>query len=258
MVWNPDQYHIYSDHRMRPALDLLSQVQLVKPLVIYDLGCGTGSVTSLLSRKWNASIVVGVDNSAEMLAKAKEEYPAIEWQQSDISDFNPSSAGHLIFSNAALHWLDNHETLLPDLLGRLIPGGVLAVQMPNNFQAPSHQILYDLAQSDRWQSMLGHLVRPAPVHKLEWYYDLLSSKVANLNLWETTYFQVLGGKNAVLEWTRGTALRPFLAALDSDEERNSFEQEYADLLLDAYPQQEDGSTIYPFSRLFIVAETESD
>ena len=258
MVWNPDQYHLYSDHRLRPAMDLLSQVQLVKPLVIYDLGCGSGNVTALLSKKWNESIVVGVDSSDEMLAKAKEDYPAIEWQKSDISAFNPSSAGHLIFSNAALHWLDDHETLLPSLLKRLIPGGVLAVQMPNNFQAPSHQLLYDLAQSDRWQSKVGHLVRPAPVHKLEWYYDLLSPMVANLNLWETSYFQVLEGKNAVLEWTRGTALRPFLAALSGEEERHSFEEEYASRLMEAYPHQEDGSTLYPFSRLFIVAQTRDD
>ncbi|MBE7635408.1 methyltransferase domain-containing protein [Sneathiella sp. P13V-1] len=258
MVWNPDQYHLFSDHRLRPALDLLSQVHLTTPRVIYDLGCGTGNVTSLLSKRWGDSIIVGVDSSAEMLEKAKNDHPALEWKQADIQHFEPTSKGHLIFSNAALHWLDKHDELIPSLLEQLIPGGVLAVQMPNNFQAPSHQLLYDLALSNGWRDKVGSLVRPAPVHKLEWYYDLLSSKVANLNLWETTYFQVLGGKNAVLEWTRGTALRPFLAALDSDEERNTFEQEYADLLLDAYPQQEDGSTIYPFSRLFIVAETESD
>lgn len=257
MSWNPDQYLLFSDHRLRPALDLLSQVHLFSPMTIYDLGCGAGNVTTLLSQRWNSAIVAGVDSSEEMLAAAKKEHPAIEWMHGEISEFAPASKGNLIFSNAALHWLDDHETLFPKLLNQLRPGGVLAVQMPNNFSAPSHQTLYDLAQSDKWLDKLGHLVRPAPVHNIDWYYDLLTPMVAKLNIWETTYFQVLEGKNAVLEWTRSTALRPFLNALDG-EDISSFEQEYAELLLEAYPQREDGATLYPFSRLFIVAETEDD
>jgi len=254
MSWNPDQYHLYSDHRLRPAIDLLSQVDLFDPMTIYDLGCGTGNVTSILSQRWNKAIVVGLDSSEQMLQKARTEHPAIEWMQGEISNFDPSSKANLLFSNAALHWLDNHETLFPTLLEILRPGGTLAVQMPNNFSAPSHAILYELAQSDRWLDKLGHLVRPAPVHNIDWYYDLLSPLVAKLNLWETKYFQVLDGKNAVLEWTRGTALRPFLNALEGDDV-SEFEQEYAELLLEAYPQREDGATLYPFSRLFIVAES---
>jgi len=257
MSWNPDQYHLYSNHRLRPALDLLSQVSLTSPMTIYDLGCGTGNVTALLSQRWNNAIVVGVDSSGEMLSVARKEHPALEWLQAEISDFSPASKGNLLFSNAALHWLDDHEALFPKLLGNLRAGGVLAVQMPNNFNAPSHQTLYDLAQSDKWLDRLGHLVRPAPVHNIDWYYDLLSPLVESLNIWETTYFQVLDGKNAVLEWTRGTALRPFLAALGGDD-INDFEQEYAELLLAAYPQREDGATLYPFSRLFIVAQITDD
>ena len=257
MSWNPDQYHLFSDHRLRPALDLLSQVQLVSPMTIYDLGCGTGNVTAILSQRWNSAIVAGVDSSKSMLDTARKEHPALEWMQGEISDFNPASKGNLIFSNAALHWLDKHEVLFPKLLTQLRAGGVLAVQMPNNFTAPSHQTLYDLAQSEKWLSKLGPLVRPAPVHNIDWYYDLLSPLTVNLNIWETTYFQILKGKNAVLEWTRSTALRPFLQALNGDDV-TAFEQEYADRLLAAYPQREDGATIYPFSRLFIVAQIEDD
>jgi trans-aconitate 2-methyltransferase len=253
MSWSPDQYHIYSDHRLRPALDLLSQVDLVSPMMIYDLGCGTGNVTAILSQRWNSAVVTGIDSSDEMLNVARKEHPSLEWKQGEIQDFNPASKPNLIFSNAALHWLDDHESLFPSLLKQLREGGILAVQMPNNFSAPSHQTLYDLAQSDRWFDKLGPLVRPAPVHNAEWYYDLLSDQVDELNIWETSYFQVLKGKDAVLNWTRSTALRPFLQALDGDDVA-AFEQEYADLLLDAYPEREDASTLYPFSRLFIVAK----
>lgn len=253
MAWNPDQYILFSDHRLRPALDLLSQVPLISPSVIYDLGCGTGNVTALLSQHWGEAIITGIDNSREMLAKARHDHPSIEWQFGDISKFSPTSKGNLIFSNAALHWLDDHENLFPKLLSQLRPGGVLAVQMPNNFSAPSHQNLYDLAQSPEWIDRLGPLVRPAPVHNINWYFDLLSPLADKINIWETTYFQVLKGKDAVLEWTRGTALRPFLAALD-EKDAQVFEGQYAERLLEAYPIRQDDSTLYPFSRLFIVVQ----
>jgi trans-aconitate 2-methyltransferase len=257
MAWNPEQYILFSDHRLRPALDLLSQVPLISPYVIYDLGCGTGNVTALLSQHWSEAIVTGIDSSAEMLSKARGDHPSIEWQLADIERFSPTSKGNLIFSNAALHWLDDHETLFPYLLSQLRPGGVLAVQMPNNFTAPSHQNLYDLAQSPEWIDRLGSLVRPAPVHNINWYFDLLSPLVEKINIWETTYFQVLKGKDAVLEWTRGSALRPFLAAL-SKEEAGRFESQYAERLLEAYPVRQDDSTLYPFSRLFIVVQLPED
>ncbi|WP_373086891.1 methyltransferase domain-containing protein [Sneathiella sp.] len=257
MTWNPDQYIMFSDHRLRPALDLLSQVPLNSPSVIYDLGCGTGNVTSLLSQHWNEAIITGIDNSREMLDKARKDHPSIEWKQDDISNFEPTSKGNLIFSNAALQWLGHHELLFPKLLSQLRPGGILAVQMPNNFTAPSHQNLYDLAQSPEWIDKLGSLVRPAPVHNINWYFDLLSPLAAKVNIWETTYFQVLAGKDAVLQWTRGTALRPFLQVLKGPD-IEAFESEYAKRLLEDYPQRQDGSTLYPFSRLFIVVQLDAD
>ncbi len=257
MAWNPDQYNLFSDHRLRPALDLLSQVPLISPYVIYDLGCGTGNVTALLSQHWNEAIVTGIDSSAEMLATARSNHPSLEWKQADIANFSPTSKGNLIFSNAALHWLDNHETVFPKLLEQLRPGGVLAVQMPNNFSAPSHQNLYDLAESPEWVDKLGPLVRPAPVHNINWYFEFLSPLVEKINIWETTYYQVLKGRDAVLEWTRGTALRPFLEALDTAE-AEIFEGQYAERLLESYPVRQDDSTLYPFSRLFIVVQLPED
>ena len=257
MTWNPEQYSLFSDHRLRPAIDLLSQVPSHAPSVIYDLGCGTGNVTALLSQHWNEAVVIGIDSSEDMLAKAKREHPSIEWKVGDIAEFSPTSKGNLIFSNAALHWLDDHEKLFPKLLEQLRPGGVLAVQMPNNFSAPSHEALYDLAQSEEWIDRLGSLVRPAPVHNINWYFDLLSPLADKINIWETTYFQVLKGRDAVLEWTRGTALRPFLAVLDGNEV-GAFESQYAERLMEAYPVRRDGSTLYPFSRLFIVVQLPED
>ncbi|TNE33307.1 MAG: methyltransferase domain-containing protein, partial [Alphaproteobacteria bacterium] len=183
MTWNPEQYSLFSDHRLRPALDLLTQVPLHAPAVIYDLGCGPGNVTALLSQRWGEAVIIGIDNSEEMLKKARADHPSIEWKSADISNFRPTSKGNLIFSNAALHWLDNHETLFPSLLDQLRPGGVLAVQMPNNFNAPSHENLYDLARSPKWIDRLEHLVRPAPVHNINWYFDLLSPLSDKVNVW---------------------------------------------------------------------------
>lgn len=253
MAWNPDQYHIFTDHRLRPALDLMAQLPPLSPAVIYDLGCGSGNVTAHLSLQWNRAVVTGIDSSAQMLSKARDSHPAIEWTQGDIAAFNPLSKGNLIFSNAALHWLDSHETLFPHLMAQLHPGGVLAVQMPSNFGAPSHQLLYELAASARWRDQLGPEIRSAPVKPAEYYYNLLAPMADNLNIWQTSYLQALDGEDAVLEWVRGTALLPFIGKLNPGAAAE-FEQSYRALLADAYPVQQSGKTLFPFSRLFIIVQ----
>ncbi len=252
MAWDPAQYLKFAGPRLRPAVDLLQRIDVAAPAVVYDLGAGAGNVTRLIAARWPAARVVGVDGSAEMLAKAAAENPGIEWQQADLAAWRPERPAAIVYSNAALHWLDDHDRLLPGLFAALAPGGVLAVQMPRNFGAPSHRLITEAALGGPWRSRLEPLLRPSPVAEPEFYYDLLAPLAASLDIWETEYLQVLDGANPVKEWTKGTWLLPLLAALD-EPERSRFEMAYAERVAAAYPPRADGKTLFPFRRLFIIA-----
>lgn len=252
MAWDPAQYLKFAGPRLRPAIDLLQRVDLDRPGLVYDLGAGTGNVTRLIAARWPEARVVGVDSSAEMLAKAAAENPGIKWQQADLGAWRPERPPDLIYSNAALHWLDGHDRLFPTLFGGLATGGVLAVQIPRNFSAPSHTLITEAASSGPWRSRLEPLLRPSPVAAPEFYYDLLAPKAAALDMWETEYLQVLEGANPVKEWTKGTWLAPLLGALE-DPERSGFERAYGERVLAAYPPRRDGKTLFPFRRLFMIA-----
>jgi trans-aconitate 2-methyltransferase len=252
MAWDPAQYRKFSGHRMRPALDLIERVPLDAPQTIADLGCGEGAVTQLLRHRWPQADLAGVDSSDEMLGVALRELPDAHWEKADIARWTPPAPVDLLFSNAALQWLTGHATLFPRLIEQVRPGGVLAVQMPRNFTARSHTLVTEVARSGPWREKLVPLLRTEPVAVPEFYYDLLAPRVAELDIWETEYLQVLAGDNPIAEWTKGTWRRPLLAALD-DAERQSFEAEYRQRIAENYPPRRDGKTLYPFRRLFIVA-----
>lgn len=252
MQWDPIQYLMFADHRLRPALDLLARVPLETAARVVDLGCGTGNLTRLLAERWPEAAVTGVDGSAEMLAKAATEAPGLTWQQADIGDWRPEAPLDLLYSNAALHWLDGHEVLFPRLFEAVAPGGVLAVQVPRNFSEPSHQAIAATIAEGPWRARLEPLWRPEPVHTPDLYYRLLAPAAARLDLWETVYWQVLEGENPVAEWTKGTWLRSFLTALPP-EEALAFEADYRARVAAAYPRQPDGRTLFPFRRLFLLA-----
>lgn len=252
MPWDPAQYLKFADHRLRPAIDLLNRVDLVSPQVVYDLGSGTGSVTGLLAGRWPEARVIGVDSSDEMMRKAARS-PRTEWQKGDIGTWRPERPAELIFSNAALHWVSGHRELFTGLMSSLATGGVLAVQMPRNFGAPSHTSIAEAALAGPWRQKLKPLLRPAPVEQPSFYIDALSHLSGALDVWETEYMQVLTGEGPVKEWTKGTWLRPLLDALE-EPERSEFESAYAELVARAYPKRQDGTTMFPFKRLFIVAK----
>ena len=250
--WDPAQYLKFGDFRLRPALDLLARVDLSQPGFVVDLGCGAGNVTSWLARRWPAAEIVGVDSSPDMLARARKAVPRARFIAADIARWQPERPVDLVFSNAALHWLDGHERLFPSLLGQLAPGGVLAVQMPRNHQAPSHRAMVAAAEAGHWAETLRAHLRPSPVAPPERYYDILRPHVATLDIWEVEYLQVLSGDNPVKEFTKGSALKPLLDALDPAD-RAAFEADYGARVLAAYPPRGDGSTLFPFRRLFFVA-----
>ena len=252
MAWDPAQYLKFAGHRLRPAVDLLSRVDLAKPGVVCDLGAGAGNVTRLIKDRWPGARVIGIDESEAMLAKARTAAPDIAWQRADLATWSPPAPADLIYSNAALHWLDGHERLFPALFGFLAPGGVLAVQMPRNFDAPSHTSITEAVRTGPWRARLEPMLRARPVHEPAFYFDLLAPRAAALDMWETEYLQVLEGEHPVKEWVKGTWLSPLLGALD-EPDRGRLEAHYAELVARAYPRRPDGKTLFPFRRLFIVA-----
>jgi trans-aconitate 2-methyltransferase len=252
MTWNPERYLAFADERTRPAIDLLARVSLEEAEKVADLGCGPGNSTALLAQRWPKAEIVGVDNSPAMLGEARASGVRATWLHADVAAWRPDGPLDLIYANAALHWLGDHATLLPRLLRQLRPEGVLAVQMPRNFAAPSHALLREAARSGPFADRLGGLSDSTPVATPEWYYDLLAPHTLALDIWETEYLHVLQGEDAVLNWTRATALRPIMQALDA-EQLAAFEAAYAARLRAAYPRRADGRTLFPFRRLFIVA-----
>jgi trans-aconitate 2-methyltransferase len=260
--WDPNQYSRFADHRLRPALELLGRVPIQSPHVIYDLGCGSGQVTRLIAARWPAATVCGLDNSQEMLGQAAAQSGTIQWIEADIRTWSPAAnaaaPADLIYSNATLHWVEGHQALFPRLVSLLRPGGCLAVQMPLSWAAPSHRLMREtladggtggnaLGSAELRQAVARDWVEPAAV-----YYDLLAGLCRTLDIWETEYLQILEGEDPVLEWVKGTGLRPILASL-GDLERDIFLKEYARRLRAAYPARARGRTLYPFRRLFIVA-----
>ncbi len=251
-AWNPTGYLTFGEERLRPARDLLARVPLEAPRRIADLGCGPGNATGLLAERWPGAALLGIDSTPEMLARARTSGVAADWLQADLDKWTPGQPYDLLFANAVFQWLDGHETLFSRLMGFLRPGGALAVQMPCNFAAPSHKLLRETAASGPWTARLQGVLREDPVAAPDAYFALLSGLAKTIDIWQTDYLHVLEGADPVLAWTRGTALRPVMDALDR-EPYAAFEQAYAARLRAAYPQRPDGITLFPFRRLFLVA-----
>ncbi|MCH0538306.1 trans-aconitate 2-methyltransferase [Streptomyces sp. MUM 203J] len=266
-VWDPQQYLRHSGHRTRPFHDLLARIpeppatREGRPARIADLGCGPGNVTALLADRWPEAHITGFDLSPEMLEQAEKEYSGttarggwLDFREADVAHWVPDEPYDLIVSNAALQWVPNHPESFPVWLDGLAPGGTLAFQVPANFTSPSHALLGELCETPRWRDRLGDRGRRF-VHILDAaaYLDRLTDLGCAADVWETVYHQLLAGEDPVLDWVKGTALRPVLTALDGDPEATAeFLAEYRDLLRRAYPPGPHG-TAFPFRRLFAVA-----
>ncbi|MGB9403765.1 MAG: methyltransferase domain-containing protein [Candidatus Acidiferrales bacterium] len=251
-VWNPDVYLKYAAERLRPAMDLLSRVPLSRCERAYDLGCGAGNVTHLLHERWPQAKITGVDNSSEMLSRARAEHPALDWVHADITSWRAADSPDLIFSNAALHWLPGHAELFPALLRQLRPGGFLAVQMPHHTGDPGHVLILETARDPRWSARLVPLASQLNTHSPEEYWRWLRPLSAQFDVWETIYIHELEGERPVVEFFRGTQLRTYLQALDASEQA-AFLDSYAEKVARAYPHQLNGKTLFPFRRIFLLA-----
>ena len=251
-AWDPAQYLRFSDQRLRPALDLMGQVNLTAPRQVVDLGCGAGNVTAILKQRFPSAEVTGVDGDASMLTKARVAAPTCRFELGDFATWTPAAAPDLIYSNAALQWVGGHAALLPRLMSLLTPGGALAVQMPAMHDAPLRRLQYEVAAHGPWAERLASHASSPPILDAAAYWDLLRPLAASLDIWETVYLHPLTGEDAVVEWAAGSSLRPFLEPLEPAL-RQAFRRAYAEALRPHYPRRPDGTTLLPFRRLFLIS-----
>ncbi|MER6351373.1 trans-aconitate 2-methyltransferase [Streptomyces sp. NPDC001634] len=263
-TWDPGQYLRHAGHRARPFVDLLARVPALPgdPPRIADLGCGPGNVTVLLADRWSTAHIVGYDNSPEMLDKAITEHEGptpgggrLDFSFADARTWVPPEPYDLILSNATLQWVPGHAGRFPDWIAGLAPGGTFAFQVPGNFDSPSHQLMRELAHSARWKDRLADTLRhDDAVLTPGAYLEHLTALGCTVDVWETTYLHLLEGEDPVLDWVKGTGLRPVLTELG--EEAEEFLADYRTALREAYPATGHG-TVFPFRRIFAVATKEA-
>jgi trans-aconitate 2-methyltransferase len=250
-MWDAAQYLRYGDERARPFLDLIARVGAVAPSSVVDLGCGPGNLTALLAQRWPGADVSGVDNSPEMIEAARAAAPGLRFEIGDVRDWRPERAPDVITCNAVLQWVPVHHDLVAGWADALAPGGWLAFQLPGNFSSPTYNHVAELAASPRWRALLKDAELNRQAGEPGDYVRLLARPGFQVDAWETTYQHVLSPRqDAVLEWTKGTMLRPVLAVLD-EEQAADFLAEYGERLRTAYPAESFG-TVFPFRRVFAV------
>lgn len=250
--WDPALYLRYGDERLRPALDLLARIDAGAPAQVVDLGCGPGNITAILKQRWPGAAVLGIDGSGAMLDKAREAAPACRFAEADFGRWTAEAPVDVLYTNAALHWLDGHEALFPRLLAQLAPGGVMAVQMPAMHAAPIRALQHAVAADGPWAPLLAEVGGAPAILEAGQYWDILRPITSQLDIWETVYLHALSGENAAVQWASGTSLRPFLDPLPADL-RAQFLAAYTAAVAPHYPRRADGTTLLPFRRLFIMA-----
>ena len=245
-TWSPVQYLKFAAERTRPCHDLASRIKVVNVRGIIDLGSGPGNSTEVLASLWRNAELTALDNSLEMVEAGREKFPNYRWTSGDIVQWATSETRNydIVFSNAALQWIPDHAIVFPHLLERVAPGGALAIQMPSDVQAPANKLMRELAVLP---------VRSWHTHDISFYYDLLSAHASSLDLWETTYVHILDSAEDIVEWYKGTGLRPFLDALETEAEREKFITGYLNGIRNAYPPRPDGHVLLPFRRIFLIA-----
>lgn len=252
-AWSARQYLKFEDERTRPPRDLLAQVPLQAPRRVVDLGCGPGNSTELLIARFPRAEVVGLDSSADMLRQARERLPQGRFVRTDLADWTPEPGTDLLFGNAVFQWVPEHPAVLRRLLEALPEGGVLAVQMPDNTDQPALALMEETARTGPWAEALSRAgAARADLPRPEAYYDLLRPACRHLDIWHTVYNHVMAGPDAIVEWFKGSALRPYLSALPAGQ-RDAYLGAYGRALGRAYPPRIDGKVLLRFPRVFIVA-----
>jgi trans-aconitate 2-methyltransferase len=253
MTWSAAQYLKFEEERTRPVRDLVQRIPLANVARAADIGCGPGNSTEVLRERYPHALILGIDSSPDMIEAARKRLPGVAFEVADIRHWRPEAPLDAILANASLQWVADHETLAPALFGALKPDGALAVQMPDNLEEPSHRLMREIAADGPWAAKLKDAAKArAERNGAEWYFRLLRAHAPHVDIWRTTYFHPLAGARAIVEWVKGTGLRPFLDPLE-ESERQAFLARYEDAIAKAYPAEPDGTVLLHFPRLFFVA-----
>ena len=249
-AWNPDLYLKFKRERTQPAIDLCKRVELVSPKKILDVGCGPGNSTAILRDRWPDAMVTGLNNSPEMINKAKLNYPDGQWVLANATEY--SEKGYdLIFSNAAIHWMPDHENLLSHLMSLLNENGILAVQVPSNRDAGINKAIYNATQHETFKEI--NFQRDFVYKTVDFYYEILSKISNDFALWETNYIHVLDGHEDIVQWYKSTGLKGYLSTLPTEELKQEFEDVVLENCKQEYTLQSNGNVLFPFNRLFFIA-----
>jgi trans-aconitate 2-methyltransferase len=254
LSWSAKQYVAFEDERTRPVRDLLAALPPIDAHSVIDLGCGPGNSTEVLAARFPQANISGIDSSSDMIEAARRRLPHLNFAVEDLQAWQDAGPFDVILANAVLQWVAHHEALLPALIAKLAPGGALAVQMPDNLDEPAHRLMREVAADGPWAAKLAaSSAARAPLLNAARYYELLRPLCSKLDLWRTTYYHFLsGGAPALVEWFKGSGLRPFLEPLNAGE-RSAFLDQYTAAIARAYPPVADGSVLLPFPRVFLTA-----
>lgn len=251
--WNPELYLKFNKERIQPAMDLLTRINVENPGKIIDIGCGPGNSTQILKQRWPDAKITGADNSPAMIQKAEAEYPDQQWILFDANKDTPNEKYDIVFSNAAIQWIPNHSELIKKFASILNDNGVLSIQMPLFFDMEIAESIAEVASQPKWSKATEDVEDLFTIHHETFYYDQLSKYFNTIEIWTTSYYHIMESHEKILEMVRSTGLKPYIDRIP-EQDIQEFESLILKRLLDDYPTQENGKVLFPFKRLFLLAQ----
>jgi len=251
--WQPAVYLKFGRERTQPSVDLAARIEVDGVRRVLDIGCGPGNSTGVLKARWPAAHITGLDSSPEMIGRAKADYPDGDWVVADIREWHPGQSCDVVFSNATLHWVPEHERLIPRLFDMVRRGGAIAAQVPSVQDSPVHRAARRLAETGGWSRVLARGQEALTWHSEVFYYDQLAPLSTRVELWHTTYYHLMSSHQEIIQWYSGSGLKAYLSRLSSEREREDFKEAVLAACQGDYPVLRDGKVLFPFKRFFMVA-----